>query len=153
MTKALTADMIFLMAGVLGVAAAMTKSGAGDLIGNAILGVLGGHPSSLAVMFLFSTVCIIMTTLMSNSATSNILYTVGATVCLAGGWDPRGIMLIVAIANVISLGFPSGAAETALIYAAGNYKLSQVAKFTVPYILVAIVTISLSANFFFPIYG
>lgn len=152
-TKALTADMIFLMAGVLGVAAAMTKSGAGDLIGNAILGVLGGHPSSLAVMFLFSTVCIIMTTLMSNSATSNILYTVGATVCLAGGWDPRGIMLIVAIANVISLGFPSGAAETALIYAAGNYKLSQVAKFTVPYILIAIVTISLSANFFFPIYG
>lgn len=139
--------------GVLGVAAAMTKSGAGDLIGNAILGVLGGHPSSLAVMFLFSTVCIIMTTLMSNSATSNILYTVGATVCLAGGWDPRGIMLIVAIANVISLGFPSGAAETALIYAAGNYKLSQVAKFTVPYILIAIVTISLSANFFFPIYG
>lgn len=129
-TKALTADMIFLMAGV-----------------------LGGHPSSLAVMFLFSTVCIIMTTLMSNSATSNILYTVGATVCLAGGWDPRGIMLIVAIANVISLGFPSGAAETALIYAAGNYKLSQVAKFTVPYILIAIVTISLSANFFFPIYG
>lgn len=152
-TKALTADMIFLMAGVLGVATAMTKSGAGDLIGNAILGVLGGHPSSLAVMFLFSTVCIIMTTLMSNSATSNILYTVGATVCLAGGWDPRGIMLIVAIANVISLGFPSGAAETALIYAAGNYKLSQVAKFTVPYILIAIVTISLSANFFFPIYG
>lgn len=129
-TKALTADMIFLMAGV-----------------------LGGHPSSLAVMFLFSTVCIIMTTLMSNSATSNILYTVGATVCLAGGWDPRGIMLIVAIANVISLGFPSGAAETALIYAAGNYKLSQVAKFTVPYILIAIVTISLSVNFFFPIYG
>ena len=152
-TKALTADMIFLMAGVLGVATAMTKSGAGDLIGNAILGVLGGHPSSLAVMFLFSTVCIIMTTLMSNSATSNILYTVGATVCLAGGWDPRGIMLIVAIANVISLGFPSGAAETALIYAAGNYKVSQVAKFTVPYILIAIVTISLSANFFFPIYG
>ena len=94
------------MAGVLGVATAMTKSGAGDLIGNAILGVLGGHPSSLAVMFLFSTVCIIMTTLMSNSATSNILYTVGATVCLAGGWDPRGIMLIVAIANVISLASP-----------------------------------------------
>lgn len=152
-TKALTSDMIFLMAGVLGVAAAMTKSGAGDLIGNAILSVLGGHPSSLAVMFLFSTVCIIMTTLMSNSATSNILYTVGATVCLAGGWDPRGIMLIIAIANIISLGFPSGAAETALIYAAGNYKVSQVAKFTIPYIIIAIITISLSANFFYPIYG
>ncbi|MDO4194226.1 MAG: SLC13 family permease [Erysipelotrichaceae bacterium] len=152
-TKALTADMIFLMAGVLGVAAAMSKSGAGDLIGNAILSVLGGHPSSLFVMFLFTIVTIVMTTIMSNSATANILYTVAATVCLAGNWDPRGIMLIIAIGNVISLGFPSGAAETALIYAAGNYSLKDVWKFTVPYILIAIVTIAFSANLFFPIYG
>ncbi len=152
-TKAMTADMIFLMAGVLGVASAMTKSGAGDLIGTAILNVLGGHPSSMAVMFLFSAVCIGMTTVMSNSATQNILYTVAATVCLAGNWDPRGIMLIISIANVISLGFPSGAAETALIYAAGNYKVSQVAKFTIPYIIIAVVTIAVSANFFYPIYG
>lgn len=152
-TKAMTADMIFLMAGVLGVAAAMAKSGAGELIGNTILNVLGGHPSSLAVMFLFSAVTVVMTTVMSNSATANILYTVAATVCLAGSWDPRGIMLIIAIANVISLGFPSGAAETALIYAAGNYQVSKVAKFTVPYIIIAIVSIALSANFFFPIYG
>ena len=152
-TKSLTADMIFLMAGVLGVASAMSKSGAGDVIGNAILGLLGEHPSSLAVMFVFTTVTIVMTTFMSNSATSNVLYTVATTVCLAGGWDPRGIMLIIALANVISLGFPSGAAETALIYASGNYKVSQVAKFTIPYILIAIVTITLSANHFFPIYG
>ncbi len=152
-TKALTADMIFLMAGVLGVAAAMGKTGAGDLIGNTILSVLGGTPNSLMVMFLFTTVCIVMTTFMSNSATANILYTVAATVCLAGGWDPRGIMLIVAIANVVSLGFPSGAAETALIYAAGNYQVTKVLKFTIPYIVIAIITISLSANFWFPIYG
>ena len=152
-TKAMTADMIFLMAGVLGVATAMTKSGAGDMIGNAILNILGGHPSSLFVMFLFTIVTIVMPTVMSNSATANILYTVAATVCLAGNWDPRGIMLIIAIGNVISLGFPSGAAETALIYAAGNYSIKDVWKFTVPYILIAIVTIALSANFFYPIYG
>ncbi|MCI8518456.1 MAG: sodium:sulfate symporter transmembrane region family protein [Hungatella sp.] len=126
---------------------------AGDMIGNGILSILGGNPSSLMVTFLFTTVCIVMTTVMSNSATSNILYTVAATVCLAGGWDPRGVMLIIAIANVISLGFPSGAAETALIYAAGNYEVSKVLKFTIPYIIIAIVTISLSANFWFPIYG
>jgi len=152
-TKAMTADMIFLMAGVLGVATAMAKTGAGDLIGNAILSVLGGHPSSLFVMFLFSVVTIFMTTIMSNSATANILYTVAATVALAGGWDPRGIMLIIAIGNIISLGFPSGSAESALIYAAGNYSIRDVWKFTVPYICIAIVTIALSANFFFPIYG
>lgn len=152
-TKALTSDMIFLMAGVLGVSSAMSATGAGELMGNTILHVLGGNPSSLAVMFLFTTVCIVMTTFMSNSATSNILYTVAATVCLAGNWDPRGIMLIIAIANVISLGFPSGSAEGALIYAAGNYKVSKVLKFTIPYIIIGIVTISLSANYWYPIYG
>lgn len=152
-TKALTSDMIFLMAGVLGVAQAMTSTGAGEIMGNAILNALGGQPSSLAVMFLFTAVCVVMTTFMSNSATANILYTVAATVCLAGNWDPRGVMLIIAIANVISLGFPSGAAETALIYAAGNYQVSKVLKFTIPYIIIAIVTIALSANFWYPIYG
>lgn len=152
-TKAITADMIFLIAGVLGVATAMSKTGAGELIGNAILGVLGSHPSSLFVMFLFATVTILMTTIMSNNATQNILYTVAATVALAGNWDPRGIMLIIAIGNIISLGFPSGAAETALIYAAGDYSVKDVWKFTVPYILIAIVTIAISANMFFPIYG
>lgn len=152
-TKAITADMIFLMAGVLGVASAMAKTGAGDMIGNAILSVLGGQPSSLFVMFLFSVVTILMTTVMSNSATSNILYTVAATVALAGGWDPRGIMLIITIGNIISLGFPSGSAESALIYAAGDYSVKDVWKFTVPYILIAIVTIAVSANMFFPIYG
>ena len=152
-TKAITADMIFLIAGVLGVATAMSKTGAGELIGNAILGVLGSHPSSLFVMFLFAAVTILMTTIMSNNATQNILYTVAATVALAGNWDPRGIMLIIAIGNIISLGFPSGAAETALIYAAGDYSVKDVWKFTVPYILIAIVTIAISANMFFPIYG
>ena len=152
-TKALTADMIFLMAGVLGVATAVNSTGAGELIGNAILNVLGGNPSSLAVMFLFTAVTVVMTTFMSNSATANILYTVAGTVCLAGGWDPRGIMLIIAMTNMISLGFPSGAAETALIYAAGNYKLSDAMKFTIPYIIIAIVSFALSANFWFPIYG
>ena len=152
-TKALTADMIFLMAGVLGVAEAMTKTGAGEVMGNFILQALGGQPSSLLVMFIFSAVCTIMTTFMSNSATQNILYTVAATVCLAGNWDPRGVMLIIAIANVISLGFPSGSAESALVYAAGNYKVSKVMRFTIPYIIIAIVSIAFSANLWYPIYG
>ena len=152
-TKALTADMIFLMAGVLGVAEAMTATGAGEVMGNFILNALGGHPSSFTVMLLFSAVCTIMTTFMSNSATQNILYTVAATVCLAGNWDPRGVMLIIAIAKVISLGFPSGSAESALVYAAGNYQVSKVMKFTVPYIIIAILTIAISANLWYPIYG
>ena len=81
-TKALTMDMIFLMAGVLGVASAMSKSGAGELIGSAILNVLGGNPSSLFVMFLFAIVTIVTTTIMSNSATENILCTVAEVLSL-----------------------------------------------------------------------
>ena len=151
--KSMTADMVWMIAGVLMVADALGSSGAGDLIGNAILGVLGENPSSLFVMLLFAAASVVMTTFLSNNACLNVLTPVAASVALAGGWDPRGIICIIAITNTLAIGFPSGAAECAVAYAAGGYNPGKVLKFTVPYMVIAIVTTAVSANLLFPIYG
>ena len=146
-TKALTADMIFLMADALG------KSGAGDVIGNTILKILGGNPSGLFVMFVFAVVTVVMTTFMSNSATSNVLIPVAASVAIAAGWDPRGLVLIVSFCSGIAIAFPSGSPACGIAYASTGYKLSETFKFTLPFIVLAVISIVLSANFFCPIYG
>lgn len=151
--NAITIDAVWMIAGVLVIADALGKSGAGDVIGNAILKILGGNPSGLFVMFVFAVVTVVMTTFMSNSATSNVLIPVAASVAIAAGWDPRSLVLIVSFCSGIAIAFPSGSPACGIAYASTSYKLSETFKFTLPFIVLAVISIVLSANFFCPIYG
>lgn len=85
---AMTQDAIWMAAGVLVMANALGDSGAGAIIGNFILTILGGNPNSIMVLFVFAIVTTVMTTFMSNAATRNVLIPIAASTCLAAGWDP-----------------------------------------------------------------
>ena len=150
--KSMTSDMVWMIAGVLVVADALGQSGAGDAIGNLVLDILGNHPGSFTVMLVFSAATVIMTTFISNMATQTVLIPIAASVALAGGWDPRGLVLIIGTANMFAVGFPSGSGEAAVAFAAGGYNPIKVLKFTVPYMLLSIVTCALTAEFMYPLY-
>lgn len=150
---ALTGDPVWMIAGVLVMADALGKTGAGEVIGNAILKILGGNPSGLFVLFVFAVVTVLMTTFMSNSATRNVLVPIAASTCMAAGWEPRGVVLIVAFCANVAIAFPSGSPACGIAYAACGYKLTDTFKFTIPFIILAIVSVVLSANFWFPIAG
>lgn len=150
---ALTGDPVWMIAGVLVMADALGATGAGEAIGNVILTILGGKPSGLFVMFVFAAVSVVMTTFMSNSATRNVLVPIAASTCIAAGWDPRGVVLIVAFCANVAIAFPSGSPACGIAYAACGYKLTDTFKFTIPFILIAVVSIVLSANLCFPIAG
>ena len=150
--KAMTSDMVWMIAGVLVVADALGKSGAGDAIGTLVLDLLGGHPSSMMVMLVFSAATVIMTTFLSNMATQTVLIPIAASVALAGGWDPRGVVLIIGTANMFALGFPSGSGEAAVAFAAGGYNPVEVLKFTVPYMILAIISSAVTAQIMYPLY-
>ncbi len=141
-----------MIAGVLVVADALGKSGAGDAIGTLVLDLLGGHPSSMMVMLVFSAATVIMTTFLSNMATQTVLIPIAASVALAGGWDPRGVVLIIGTANMFALGFPSGSGEAAVAFAAGGYNPVKVLKFTVPYMILAIISCAVTAQIMYPLY-
>ena len=148
----MTGDMVWMIAGVLVVSDAMGSSGVGELIGSGILKILGDSPSGLVVMVVFAVVAIVMTTFMSNTGTAAILSPIAASMALAGGMDPRGIVLIVNIASIMAVAFPSGSAECALMFAAGRHSPVGLLKFTLPYLLIAVVTLVISASIFFPVY-
>lgn len=150
--KAMTSDMVWMIAGVLVVADALGKSGAGDAIGTLVLDLLGGHPSSMMVMLVFSAATVIMTAFLSNMATQTVLIPIAASVALAGGWDPRGVVLIIGTANMFAVGFPSGSGEAAVAFAAGGYNPVKVLKFTVPYMILAIISCAVTAQIMYPLY-
>lgn len=148
----MTADMIWMLAGVLVVADALGSSGASELIGNALLNALSGVSNPIIVMLIFAFVTVIMTTFISNMATQTVLIPIAASIALAGGWDPRGLVLIIGTANYFAIAFPSGSGEAAVAYAAGGYNPVKVLKFTLPYVIIASVSCAVSAQIFFPLY-
>lgn len=149
--KSMTSDMIWMLAGVLAVADALGSSGAGDMIGNVLLRVIGKDSSTFFVMLVFAAATVIMTTFISNMATQTVLVPIAASVALAGGWDPRGLILIIGTANYFAIAFPSGSGEAAVAFAAAGYNPVKVLKFTLPYIVLAILSCAVSATLLYPI--
>ena len=149
--KDMTVDMIWMLAGVLIVADAIGSSGAADVIGNFILKIIGENPSALKVNFIFAAATVIMTTFISNMGTQSVLIPIAASVALAAGWDPRGLVLIIGTANYFAVAFPSGSGECAVAFAAGEYNPGKVLKFTLPYMILAILSCTISATLLYPI--
>ena len=149
----MTCDMIWMLAGVLVVADALGSSGASEAIGQWLMGIVGENPSSFGIMLLFSAVTIVMTNFLSNAATQTVIVPIAASLALAGGWDPRGLVLIAGIANMADVALPSGSGEAAVAFAAGGYNPVKVLRFTVPYMAVSILGYAISAQLLYPLYG
>ncbi|MBS5283517.1 MAG: anion permease [Clostridiales bacterium] len=150
--NSLTGDMVWMIAGVLVMSDAIGKSGVGDMIGNGLLVILGDNPSGLVVLFVFAVTTIVMTTFMSNTGTAAVLTPIAASLSMVAGMDPRGIVLIINIASIMAIAFPSGSTECALAFAIGQHEPGKLLKFTIPYLLIAVVTLVISASIFFPVY-
>lgn len=150
--KSMTADMIWMIAGVLAVADALTASGASELIGTALQGALSGITNPYLICLIFSAVTVIMTTFLSNTATQAVLIPIAASICAASGWDPRGLLLIIGTCNYFAIGFPSGSGEAAVTFAAAGYNPVKILKFTGPYLIIAIVSCGLMAQIMYPLY-
>lgn len=148
----LTGDMVWMIAGVLVMSDAIGRSGVGDMIGNGLLVLLGDKPSGIFVLFVFAVTAIVMTTFMSNTGTAAVLTPIAASLSMVAGMDPRGIVLIINIASIMAIAFPSGSAECALAFAIGQHEPGKLLKFTLPYLLIAVVTLVISASIFFPMY-
>lgn len=150
--NSLTGDMVWMIAGVLVMSDAIGQSGVGDLIGNGLLTILGNHPSGIVVLAVFTVTTIVMTTFMSNTGTAAVLTPIAASLASVSGMDPRGIVAVINIAAIMAIAFPSGSAECALAFAIGQHSPGKLLKYTLPYLLIATVTLVISAQICFPVY-
>ena len=149
----LTGDMVWMMAGMIVFSTALNQSGAGEFIGNLVLRLLGEHPSGLLVTIVFTVVATIMTTFLSNSGTVAILVPIAASTAVAGGMNPRAVVSLVAIASCLAVAFPTGSSTSMIAYAIGGFNPVKMLKFNLPYLLIMMISLVISANLFFPVYG
>lgn len=130
---------IFLFAGMMPVAGAMDKSGAGQLIADSVLGVMGSDPSpyfATAVLFLLSCV---MTQFMSNTASSALLAPIGIAIAKGMGADPHAVLMAIGVAASCAFGTPVGTPPNTLVLGPGQYKFMDYVKAGVPLIVVCFI--------------
>lgn len=149
----LTGDMIWMVAGVLVFSTALSQSGAGEYIGNLVLKLLGSNPSGLTVTIVFTAVAMVMTTFMSNNGTVAILTPIAASTAVAGGMDPRAVVSLVSMASCLAIAFPTGCSAATIAFAVGGFNPIKMLKFTLPYDIIMMISLIISANIFFPVYG
>lgn len=130
---------IFLFAGMMPVATALDQSGAGKMIADAVIGVMGADPSpyfATAVLFILSCV---MTQFMSNTATCALLAPIGISIAQGMGADPHAVLMAIGVAASCAFGTPVGTPPNTLVLGPGQYKFTDYVKAGVPLILVCFV--------------
>ena len=130
---------IFLFAGMMPVATALDQSGAGKMIANSVIGVIGDNPSpyfAIAVLFILSCV---MTQFMSNTASCALLAPIGISIAQGMGADPHAVLMAIGVAASCAFGTPVGTPPNTLVLGPGQYKFTDYVKAGVPLILVCFV--------------
>ena len=119
---------IFLFAGMMPVATALDQSGAGKMIANAVIGVMGDNPSPyFATGVLFALSCI-MTQFMSNTASCALLAPIGISIAQGMGADPHAVLMAIGVAASCAFGTPVGTPPNTLVLGPGQYKFTDYVK-------------------------
>lgn len=152
--KILTSDMIWMVAGMQAISAAMASTGVGDLIGQGVLRILGDNPSGIFVMIVFAVVATIMTNFLSNFGTMGVLCPIAASTAIAGGMNVKSLVLVITVASwITAFVMPTGSSGAIMAYGTGNHNPLKTMKFTLPLVGILLVTLIVSANILYPIYN
>lgn len=146
----LTTPTVWMIAGITVISQAIGDSGAGNIIGNSILNLLGNTTNQWFVTAVVAVVAVLMTTFMSNTGTYLVLMPIAASVATAANMDPRAVCACVGYGSLLAFAFPTGSTTCALAYALGNYNPIQSLKYTLPALVMGTVALIISVNLWFP---
>ena len=119
---------IFLFAGMMPVSSAMDKSGAGKLIADWTVGLMGGSPSPLVVTAVLFILSCGLTQFMSNTASAALLCPIGIAISKQLGADPKAVLMAIAVAASCAFASPVGTPPNTLVLGPGNYKFMDYVK-------------------------
>ena len=119
---------IFLFAGMMPVSTAMDKTGAGKLIAEWTVGMMGGSPSPLVVTAVLFILSCGLTQFMSNTASAALLCPIGIAISQNLGADPKAVLMAIAVAASCAFASPVGTPPNTLVLGPGGYKFMDYVK-------------------------
>lgn len=143
---------IFLFGGTLSLAAALEQTGAGELIAEKVIRMLGDNPSPYVLTFVIFMLCCVMTNFMSNTATTALMVPIGISIAQGMGADPSAVLMACVIGGSCAYATPIGMPANTMVVTAGGYTFKDYAKAGVPMILVATVVSMILLPIFYPFF-
>ena len=116
---------IFLFAGMMPVATALDKTGAGKLIADQVIGIMGGKPSPIMITFVLFLLSCGLTQFMSNTASAALLCPIGLSIAKGIGANPQAVIMAIAIAASCAFMTPVGTPPNTLVLGPGGYRFKD----------------------------
>lgn len=111
----------FIYVGAMAMAGALTNTGAGNLIGDALAKVVGGTQNSYVIGYLFFTVTFLLTQMMFNSGVMSIFIPIALLTAQSLGGNPVGLILLIYSAALTAFLTPMATPAISLCMSAGGY--------------------------------
>jgi anion transporter len=120
-------NTFFVLGGAIGFAAGLDKSGAGKLIADTAVKYVG-QSSSWVVFATFCLVGVILTQMMSNTATAAMMGPIGIFVATGLGFSPIPLLMGLACATAAAYMTPVGTPPNTIVLGPGNYNFMDYMK-------------------------
>ncbi|HHT3375389.1 TPA: SLC13 family permease [Klebsiella oxytoca] len=148
--KAIDSQTIFIFGGTLALAKALEMTGAGKLVADQVIGMLGNNSSPFMLLVVVFALSVVMTNFMSNTATVALLVPVSLSIAAGMGADPRAVLMATVIGSSCAYATPIGMPANMMVLSAGGYKFVDYAKSGIPLIIVSTIVSLILLPILFP---
>ena len=144
--------VVLLFGGSLTLAKALDTTGAGELIADKIVGLLGADSNPIVLLLVIFIVTCALTNFMSNTATTALMIPIAVSLANNLGADPRAVVIATVIAGSCAYATPIGMPANTMVVGLGGYKFKDYVKSGLPLILVSFVICMILLPILFPFY-
>ena len=129
---------IFLFAGMLPLASAMDKSGAGKLIAEFVVGLMGASPSPIVIVIAMFILSCGLTQFMSNTAAAALLAPIGISIAQSIGAAPYPVIMAIGIAASCAFTTPVATPPNTLVLGPGQFRFMDYVKVGLPLVFISL---------------
>jgi len=143
-------SILVVIAAGLGIAQAMSKTGAAGFIAESILSVAQGL-GPLGALIVIYCLCMVMAELLHHTAAVAIMFPIAMALAGQVGADPRPFVIAIAIGSTCCFASPIAYQTHLIVYGAGNYRFSDFIRVGVPLNLLCAVTALVAIPLIWPL--
>ena len=144
--------VVLLFGGSLSLAKALDTTGAGTLIADKIVGLLGANPNPIVLLLVIFIVTCALTNFMSNTATTALMIPIAVSLANNLEADPRAVVIATVIAGSCAYATPIGMPANTMVVGLGGYNFKDYVKSGLPLIIFSFAICMILLPILFPFY-
>jgi di/tricarboxylate transporter len=142
--RAVSWSTVILIAAMIPMAIALTKTGGTELIADFLVDAVDGRDPRILIAMVYL-VTVLLSQVLSNTATAILLAPVALATAFTIGIDPHALLITVSVAASTAFLTPIGTSTNVMVMAPGNYKFSDYPKVGLPLVLIFfVITVALA---------